>query len=328
MKAIVFVSYGSPDGLQLQEVAKPTPKDNQLLIRIDATTVTTGDCEIRSLRMPLWLRLPIRLLLGYRKPKRNTILGTEFAGEIEAVGKTVTRFKPGDPVFGSAGLGFGTNAEYRCLPESGFIAIKPANMSSEEATTVPFGARDALHFLRKGNIQPGQKVLINGAGGSIGTYAVELAKYFGAEVTGVDSTGKLDTVRSIGADHLIDYAQEDFTQNGLIYDVIFDTVGKSSFSGSLKSLKPNGTYLLANPSLSQMARAGWASRRSGRNVIAGAASIQTEDLIFLKGLIEAGKLKAVIDRRYPLEQIAEAHRYVDTGQKIGNVVITIAHNNR
>jgi NADPH:quinone reductase-like Zn-dependent oxidoreductase len=267
----------------------------------------------------------MRMFIGFRKPKINMILGTELAGEIEAVGKAVTLFKKGDAVFGAAGLRFGTNAEYRCLPQTGFVAIKPSNMTYEEAATIPFGGRDALHFLRKASIQPGQKVLINGAGGSIGTYAVQLAKYFGAEVTGVDSAGKLDVVRSIGADHVIDYAQDDFTQNGQTYDVIFDTVGKRSFSRSLQSLTPNGCYLLANPSLSDMFRAAWTSRTGSRKVIFEAASPGTDDLIFLKGLIEAGKLKAVIDRRYPLEQTADAHRYVDTGQKTGSVVITVAH---
>jgi 2-desacetyl-2-hydroxyethyl bacteriochlorophyllide A dehydrogenase len=328
MKAVVLTQYGSADGLQLQEVEKPAPKDNEVLIRIYATTVTTGDCEIRTLKLPPLIRFPMRLWLGFSKPRSNLIMGSELAGEIESVGRDVKRFKKGDPVFGSAGLRLGTNAEYKCLPEDGLVALKPTNMSYEEAATVPFGAGDALHFLRKGKIQSGQKVLINGAGGSIGTYAVQLARHFGAEVTGVDSTAKLDMVRSIGADHVIDYTREDFTQNGETYDVIFDTVGKSSFSRSLNSLKQGGRYILANPKLSEMIRGQWTSMMGSKKVIIGAASTNADDLLFLKGLIEAGKLKAVIDRRYPLEQIAEAHRYVETGQKKGNVVIVVEHHNK
>ena len=333
MKAIVYTKYGPPDVLQLKEVEKPTPKDNEVLIRIYATTVTAGDCELRRLKFPIWLWLPMRIYVGLRKPKRITILGQELAGEIESVGKDVKLFKIGDQVFGTTGFGMGTYAEYKCLPEEpkemeGLLAIKPANMTYEEAAAVPTGGLNALHFLRKGNIQSGQKVLINGAGGSIGTFAVQLAKSFGAEVTGVDSTRKLDMLRSIGADQVIDYTQEDFTKSGQTYDVIFDVVGKSSFSRSVRSLKQNGRYLLANPGLSQMVRGLWTSIRSSKKVIFGAASQKTEDLIFLKELIEAGKIKSVIDRRYPLEQIPEAHRYVDKGHKKGNVVISVEHNKK
>jgi len=332
MKAIVWTKYGPPDVLQLKEEAKPTPKDNEVLIKIHATTVTAGDCELRRLKFPLFLSLPMRIYMGLRKPKRITILGQELAGEIESVGKDVKLFKIGDQVFGTTGFGMGTYAGYKCLPEEpkemeGVLAIKPANITYEEAAAVPFGGLEALHFLRKGNIQSGQKVLINGAGGSIGTFAVQLAKYFGTEVTGVDSTRKLDMLRSIGADQVIDYTQEDFTKSGQIYDVIFDVVGKSSFSDCVRSLKQNGRYLLANPGLSQMVRGRWTSMTSGKKVIFGAASPKTEDLIFLKELIEAGKIKSVIDRRYPLEQTAEAHRYVERGQKTGNVVITLEKGN-
>ena len=327
MKAVVWTKYGPPNVLQLREVAKPTPKDNEVLIRIHATTVTAGDCELRSLKFPIYLSLVMRLWRGLIKPKGTTILGTELAGEIEAVGKDVRLFKEGDRVFGAAGMNFGANAEYICLRErpgdmEGGVAIKPANMTFEEAAAVPFGGRDALHFLRRGNIQSGQKILINGAGGSIGTFAIQLAKYFGAEVTGVDSTEKLDMLRSIGADHVIDYTQEDFTKNGEIYDVIFDVVGKISFSRSDRSLKQDGYYLLANPQL-QMVTGLWAKMTSGKNVILEAASGTIGDLVFLRELIEAGKIRSVIDRRYPLEQIAEAHRYVETGRKRGNVVITV-----
>ncbi|MGB6865734.1 MAG: NAD(P)-dependent alcohol dehydrogenase, partial [Candidatus Aminicenantaceae bacterium] len=269
--------------------------------------------------------LPYRISMGLRKPK-NPILGMELAGEIESVGKDVKLFRKGDQVFAAAG--FGAYAEYICLPEEGALAIKPANMTYEEAAAVPVGGLNALHFLRKGNIQSGQKVLINGAGGSIGTFAVQLAKSFEAEVTAVDSTGKLDMLRSIGADQVIDYTQEDFTKIGETYDVIFDIVGKSSFSRSIRSLKKKGFYLLANLGLSSIVRGLWTSMTSSKKVIFGLASEKTEDLIFLKELIETGKIKSVIDRRYPLEQIAEAHRYVEKGHKKGNVVITLEHNSK
>jgi len=326
MKAIVWTNYGPPDVLQLKEVEKPSPKANEVLIKIYAASVFAGDCELRSLKIPLLMSLPLRIYVGFRRPKRVTILGQELAGEIESAGKDVELFKKGDQVFASTGFGMGAYAEYICLPEEpkeGVLAIKPANMTYEEAAAVPTGGLEALHFLKHGNIQSEQKVLINGAGGSIGTFAIQLAKYFGAEVTGVDSTGKLDMLRSIGADQVIDYTKEDFTQSGETYDVIFDVVGKSSFSGSIKSLKQNGFYLLANPGLSHMVRGGWTSKRSSKSVIFGAASHKTEDLLFLKELIEAGKIKTVIDRRYPLEQTAEAHRYVETGHQKGNVVITM-----
>jgi NADPH:quinone reductase-like Zn-dependent oxidoreductase len=327
MKAMIWTKYGSPDGLQLREVDKPAPRDNEVLIKLYATTVTAGDCEMRRLEFPPMLKLAIRLYNGIRKPKRITILGQELAGEIEAVGKDVRLFKKGDQVFAATGFGFGAYAEYKCLPEEprmGVLASKPVNMTYEEAAAVPTGGLEALHFLRKGNIQSGQKVLIVGAGGSIGTFAVQLARNFGAEVTGVDSSSKLDMLRSIGADHVMDYTQEDFTKSGETYEVILDVMGKSSFSGSVRSLKQNGRYLLGNPGLIQIVRGRWISMRSSKKVIIGAANQKTEDLVFLKELIEAGKIKSVIDRCYPLEQIAEAHRYVDTGHKQGNVVIAIS----
>ena len=332
MKAIVWTKYGPPDVLQLKEVEKPTPKDNEVLIRIYATTVTAGDCEQRSLKLPIWYRLLMRAYVGLKRPKRITILGMELAGEIESVGKDVKLFKKGDQVFAATGfVGMGACAEYICLPEEpeeGALAMKPANMTYEEAAAVPVGGLEALCFLRQGNIQSGQKVLINGAGGTIGTFAVQLAKYFGAKVTGVDSTRKLDMLRSIGADQVIDYTQEDFTKSGETYDFILDVVSKSSFSGSIRSLNQNGRYLIANPGPSQMVRGYWTTMTSSKKVMGGNASYETEDLIFLKELIEAGKIKPVIDRRYPLEQIVEAHRYVETGHKKGNLVITVEHNNK
>lgn len=326
MKAIIWTKYGSPDGLQLGDIAKPTPKDNEVLVRVHAATVTAGDCEVRRLKFPLLLGLAIRLYMGVIQPK-NRILGQELAGEIEAVGGDVKRFKIGDPIFATTGFGLGAYAEYKCLPaqsEDIALALKPTNMTYEEAAAIPIGGLEALYFLRRASLQPGQHMLINGAGGSIGTVAVQLAKYYGAEVTAVDRTEKLDMLRAIGADHVVDYTREDFTKSGKTYDVIFDVVGKSSFSGSIRSLKPRGIYLLGNAGLAQMLRGRWVSILSGKKVVVGTGSQSTEDLMFLKNLAESGALKTIIDRRYPLAQTAEAHRYVETGKKMGNVIISVA----
>jgi NADPH:quinone reductase-like Zn-dependent oxidoreductase len=327
MKAIVYTEYGPPDVLQLKEVEKPAPKEHEVLIKVYATTVTSGDYKARNLDTSTKIMgLLFGFNFGLRRPIK-TILGSELAGEIESVGKDVKLFKEGDQVFGIAGEDMGTYVEYKCLSEEGAVAIKPANITYEEAAAVPFGAHTALHFLRdKANIQSGQEVLIYGASGSVGTYAVQLAKYFGAEVTGVCSTTNLEMVKSLGADKVIDYTKEDFTESSETYDVIYETVGKSSFSRNKGSLKPEGIYLAGNFAMSGMVPMLWTSMTSSKTVVFGPAPEHKEDLIFLKELIEAGKIKPVIDRRYPLEQTAEAHRYAEKGHKKGNIVIIVAHN--
>jgi NADPH:quinone reductase-like Zn-dependent oxidoreductase len=326
MKAIVYEKYGPPEVLQIKEIEKPTPKSNEVLVKVHAATVTLFDCWNRSSTAPTGFGIPMRIASGIRKPKQP-ILGTEFAGEIEAVGKNVTLFRKGDQVFGFTGMSSGTYVEYRCMPEDGMLAPKPANMTYQEAATVPYGALTALYFLRKGNIQSGQKVLIFGASGGVGNYAVQLAKHFGAEVTGVCSTPKLEMVKSLGADQVIDYTQEDFTKSDETYDIIFDTIGKTSVSRSKRSLKKNGFYLFATFGLPLLVQILWLKLTSNKKVgPLGVVEERTEDLIFLKKLIEAKEIKSIVDKCYPMEQAADAHRYVESGQKKGNVIITVAHN--
>lgn len=330
MKAIVCTEFGTPDVLQLKEVVKPTPKDNEVLIRVHAASVNFGDLMARNFKavsprkfnMPFIFWLPSKIAFGLRKPN-ITILGSELAGQIEAIGKDVKRFKKGDPVFGYPGLSFGAYAEYACLPEEGCLAIKPANMTYEEAAVVPYGAIMALNLLRKANIQPDQKVLVNGASGGIGSAAVQIAKHLGAEVTGVCGTARLEFVKSLGADKIMDYTQEDFTQNGETYDLILDVLGKSSFSRVKSSLKPNGILLFASFKMKQLIQMLWTSKTGDRKVICAIAPGSVEDLHSVKELIEAGKIKAVIDRCYPMDKAADAHRYVEQGRKQGHVVIAI-----
>ncbi|AXN40646.1 NAD(P)-dependent alcohol dehydrogenase [Peribacillus butanolivorans] len=327
MKAIVYTKYGPPDVLQLKEVKKPTPKENEILVKVKATTVTVADIRSRSFTVPLSVWLPARITLGFRRPKKS-ILGLELSGEVESVGKDVKQFKEGDQVFAASQIGYGAYAEYKCLPENGPVSIKPNNLSFEEAAAIPIGARTALFYLRKANIKSGQKVLVYGASGSVGSYAVQIAKYFGADVTGVCSTTNLELVKSLGADEVIDYTREDFSSKGETYDVIFEAVDKSSFSACMKSLKKDGTYINVTVPLPGV-RMLWTKLTSNRKLILGQNSPEnSEALNFLKELVETGKLKVVIDRYYAFEEIVEAHRYVEKGHKKGNVVITVEHNSK
>lgn len=330
MKAITYTEYGSPDVLQLRELEKPTPKDGEILIRIRATRVNYGDMLARrfgsvtskEFNMPGILLIPSRLDFGIRKPKKY-ILGSEFSGVIEAIGNGVNRFKAGDAVFGYRGLSFGAYAEYLCMPEGGLVTHKPTNMSFEEATLVPYGALTAISHLKKVNIKPGQKVLVNGASGGIGSAGVQLAKYFGAEVTGVCSTNKLAFVQALGADKVIDYTKEDFTKNGETYDLIYDILGRSSFETCQTSLTPSGILLYASFKTKQLLQMIQTSKSTGKKVICTISSENLDDLNFIKELVEAGKYKTLIDKRFSLEETAEAHRYYESGQNSGDVVIIV-----
>jgi NADPH:quinone reductase-like Zn-dependent oxidoreductase len=321
VKAIVYHRFGPPDVLRLTDIPKPTPEDREVLVKVRATTVTAADWRARSLEVPQGFGLAARLVFGFSRPRRP-ILGMELSGDVEAVGKNVSRFKPGDPVFASTGFGMGCYVEYRCLPEDGALAPKPGNLSYEEAAAMTFGGATALRFFRSAKIQSGDEVLVNGASGACGTAAVQLAKHFGARVTGVCSTANLELVKSIGADRVIDYTKEDFTQSGDRYDIIMDTAGTAPYARSERSLKKGGRLLLVLGSLPDMLRAPWISITTDKKIVAGAGAGGAEDLRFLASLAESGQYRPVIDRRYPFEQVVEAHRYVDTGRKRGNVVLT------
>lgn len=331
MKAVVYTQYGSPDVLHLTELAKPVPKDNEILVRVHATPVTFGDIitrrfsqvSPREFNMPLLFWVLTRAVFGFRKPKKH-ILGAQFSGEVAAVGKAVTRFKLGDDVFGYRGPDFGANAEYLCVPENSRVALKPANMSHEEAAALPYGALTAMTLLRKADIRPGQKVLILGASGSIGSAALQLARHYGAQVTGVCSTPRLEYVKALGADRVIDYTQEDFTRSGERYDLIFDVLGRGSFSRSKNSLKPGGRYLYVSFKMKQLLQMLWTSLRGGQRVICALSNETLDDLLLVKELAEAGKLTTIIDRCYPLEEAAAAHRYVEDGHNRGSVIISVA----
>lgn len=319
LRAVVFEKYGPPEVLQIKEVEKPSPKENEILVKIHASSVTAADWRMRKPDPFL-----ARMMNGFLKPKKFNILGIELAGEIEAVGSEVTKFKPGDQIFGTTGFTFGAYADYVCIPEDGSISHKPTNLDYGESAVVPVGMDTALFFLRtQGNIQSGQKILIYGASSSVGSYAVQLAKYYGAEVTAVCSASNHGWVKELGADKLIDYRTEDFTQNEETYDAIFDAVGKLSLFGSMKSLKEGGVFLDAVHMMRRSVQAKFATMRNNKKILGGTATGLVENLVFMKELVEAGKIKPIIDRRYPLDEITEAHRYVETGRKKGNVIITV-----
>jgi NADPH:quinone reductase-like Zn-dependent oxidoreductase len=323
MKAIECTKYGPPEVLKLVDIPRPIPKDNEILIKNQATTVILGDCELRGFKFPhygLGFKLLIRLGFGIRGPRKK-ILGQQLSGIVEEIGSEVTQFKPGDHVFAYTALGMGAYAEFKCMPENGLVVLKPSNISFEEASTIPVGGTEALHFINKANIQQGQTVLVNGAGGSIGTVAIQLAKSKGAEITAVDSAGKFEMLQSIGADHLIDYKKENFTNRPERYDVIFDVVGVTRLSSCINSLNENGTYLQGNGSISR--RENSIAKNNNIFAIAGTASYSVDRLLELRDLFEVGTIKAMIDRTYPLDRMVEVHRFVEHGEKLGNVVVTM-----
>jgi len=322
VKAIVYERYGPPDVLDLKEIAKPTPKDDEVLIEVYATTVTSGDARMRALRVPAGMELFARLSLGVFGPRRQ-ILGFELSGVVSAIGKSVTRFEVGDPVFGTPGLGLGCYAEYRAMPEGGVLARKPENLTFEQAAAMCFGGTTALDFFRRGKLQSGERLLVNGASGSVGTAAIQLAKHFGAHVTGVCSTENLELVLSLGADAVIDYKREDFTRNGETYDLIMDTAGTASFSRVKGSLNKGGRLLIVTGRVSDMLAAPWVNATTDKRIVADMAGEKAEDVRLLAELAKTGKYVPAIDRTFPLKRIAEAHAYVDEGHKKGNVVITV-----
>lgn len=324
MKAIVYESYGPPEVLHLKEIEKPVPKDNEVLIKVHATTITSGDWRVRSLNVPAGFGLIMRVVFGIWKP-RQPILGSELAGVVESVGKDVRNFRIGDQVFASSDVSMGCHVEYKCMLQDSAVVLKPPGLSYDEAAALSFGGTTALDFLRRGKLQRGERVLVNGASGGVGTAAVQLARHFGADVTGVCSTANLELVRSLGARHVIDYTKEDFTLNRETYDVIVDTVGTAPYSRCKDSLNDGGRLLMVLARLPDMLQIPWVSMTTSKKIIAGPATVRADDLRFLAGLAETGEFKPVIDRRYPFEQFVEAHRYVDTGRKKGNVCLILEH---
>jgi NADPH:quinone reductase-like Zn-dependent oxidoreductase len=324
MKAAMYENYGAPEVVQIKEIEQPKPNDHEVCIKVFASTVTSADWRVRSLTVPAGFGLIMRLVFGISKPKQ-AILGSELAGVIDSVGSKVTEFSVGDPVFAFNDAAMGCHAEYKCMPHNGLVVSKPVNLSFDEAAALSFGGSTALDFLRKGKLQKGEKILVNGASGSVGTALVQLAKHFGANVTAVCSGVNVDLLKSIGADHVIDYTQEDFTKNGEVYDVIVDTVGTAPFSRCKASLGERGRLLLVLAGLSDMLGALLVSLTSNKKVIAGPVTTRVEDLRFLARLAEAGEFKPVIDKRFPFEQIVEAHRHVDSGRKRGNLILTFEH---
>ena len=325
MRAAVYTEYGPPEVLQIQELETPVPANDEILVKVHAASVVAGDCEFRRFDFPMWFWLPLRIYSGLLRPRRVKILGQELAGVVEAIGSEVTRFNVGDAVFGATEVSMGAYAEYKCVNADKAIAVKPPGLSFEEVAVIPTGGLNALHYVRLSQVQDGTSILINGACGNIGSYAVQLAKYYGGEVTAVDSAEKLETLRSIGADHVIDYRQQDFTTTGKKYDVILDVVGKAPFSRSVQALNDNGRLVIANPRINTMLRGLFVSRTSDKKVLFKFAPYHAEDLEFLAALVETGKLKPLIDKRFSLERIVDAHRYVDSGRIRGNVAITVSH---
>jgi NADPH:quinone reductase-like Zn-dependent oxidoreductase len=323
MRAIVWTGYGPPDVLEPRDLPQPESDDGDVLIRIRAAAATMGDVELRSLALPAWVGLPIRIFLGYRRPKRRLIPGAYLAGEIESVGRAVTRWKPGDRVFGTTGFAFGAYAEYQVLPEGAALAPMPAGLSFEEAAAIPLGGLNAQHFLAKAELRPGERVLINGAAGSIGTFAIQLAKWAGAEVTGVDSTPKLDHMRAVGADHVIDYTREDLWARPERFHVVLDVVGRAPLGRFLGLMEPGGRFLMANPRPPQMLAGLWAKRTGDKRVVMQAASETAAGLRALAERIERGEIRPVVGRAFPLERAVEAHRHLESGEKVGEVVLTV-----
>jgi NADPH:quinone reductase-like Zn-dependent oxidoreductase len=320
MKAVVYERYGPPEVLELKDLPQPTPKEHEVLIKVLATTVTSGDCRVRSLNVPKGFGLIVRIVFGWSRPRKK-ILGTEFSGVVSAIGSEVTNFKVGDEVFGFSDVEMGCYAEYKCMSENGALALKPAQLTHFNAAALSFGGTTALNFFKRANLKSGEKVLIHGASGSVGTAAIQLAKHFGAKVTGVCSTGNVELVKSLGADEVIDYFKLDFTTNGITYDVILDTVGTVTFSRARHSLKEGGRLLAIAADLPEMLKIPLAHLSSTKKVVAGTATANPEDLRTLAQLAASGVFKPVIDRFFPLAQIVEAHRYVEKGHKVGNVII-------